>query len=113
MLKKIQKISKKAGQELIELALTLFYCVIDTDTPLPIKSLILGDLAYLVCPFDLIPDLTPGIGFSDDLTVLLGTLALIPRAIKDEHKRKAAYTAGKWFSSVPNKNTPCKLEVTQ
>ena len=40
------------------------------------KLVILGVLAYVVLPTDLVPDFIPGLGYADDLAVLLAGLKL-------------------------------------
>lgn len=103
MLNKIKCLAKKAGKEVIRVALVLFYCLKDRGTPFSVKSLILGDLAYLISPFDLIPDFLPTIGFSDDFGVLVTSLALLTKSIKKVHWEKANHTLSNWFDS-PNYN---------
>ena len=43
------------------------------ETPLSVKALIIGGLIYMVSPLDLIPDVIPILGLTDDA----GVLALI------------------------------------
>jgi uncharacterized membrane protein YkvA (DUF1232 family) len=65
----------------------------DRRTPLPLKVLLGGALAYLVTPLDLIPDALPIIGQADDLTVLLIVLDLFianaPEPVRREHLERA------------------------
>jgi len=70
-------------------ALAAFYCATDPATPTKVKGMLLAALAYFVVPVDLIPDLLPGIGFTDDLTVLATTIGMLAGHITDEHRRKA------------------------
>ena len=44
-------------------------------TPTHMKALIIGAIGYIVLPLDLIPDLTPVIGYSDDLASAAGVVA--------------------------------------
>jgi len=64
--------------------------------PVP-KLVVLGVLAYLVLPVDLVPDFIPGLGQADDVAVLLAGLKLFlrlcPPAIVQEHVKSIA--AGK------------------
>jgi len=88
-----------AGKTVLEPALTLYYCYLDPDTPPWAKVVIVGSLGYFISPIDAIPDITLGIGFSDDflqLTAALGTVAI---HIKNEHKKKAAEKLKQWFGS--------------
>ena len=49
----------KAGKEVIEKALILYYCLQDDDTPAWAKTTIIGALGYFISPIDAIPDLVP------------------------------------------------------
>ena len=46
-------------------------------TPTHMKALIIGAIGYIVLPLDLIPDLTPVIGYSDDLASAAGVVASV------------------------------------
>jgi len=65
------------------------------------KALLVGALAYVVLPFDLIPDVIPFVGEVDDIVILLAAarwfLAWCPPAVVREHasaidgRRQAAW----------------------
>ena len=61
------------------------------------KLVVLGALAYVVLPIDLVPDFVPGLGQADDVAVLLAGLRLFlrlcPPEIVQEHVKSIA--AGK------------------
>ncbi len=65
----------------------------DRRTPLHLKGLLVAALAYLVMPFDLIPDAIPILGQADDLTVLMLVLDLFianaPAEVRREHAERA------------------------
>ncbi len=86
----LAKAALTAGRKSILTALTLFYCLRDSDTPAWAKGVIVGALGYLVLPTDLIPDMIPGIGYTDDWGALVAALGTVAAYIKDEHKMKAA-----------------------
>ena len=52
---------------------------------IPLRTIvaIAAALLYFINPFDLIPDIIPGIGFVDDLAVLLWLTGNIDKDIKD------------------------------
>jgi uncharacterized membrane protein YkvA (DUF1232 family) len=66
-----------------------WYCAFDPTTPLRAKAILLGALAYFVMPFDVVPDFLIGIGFTDDLTVLLTAYGIVRSHLKPEHREKA------------------------
>ena len=88
-LKKVANFAGKAGREVIEKTLILYFCLNDSDTPIQAKMVIGGALAYFVNPMDAIADVVPLLGFSDDLGALAGSIAVVSVHIKPEHKDKA------------------------
>lgn len=46
-------------------------------TPTHLKALIVGAIGYIVLPVDLILDITPGIGYADDLASVAGVVAAV------------------------------------
>ena len=94
---KIRQFAVTAGKEVIEKALTLYYCLQDKDTPTSAKTVILGALAYFISPIDAIPDLTPLIGYSDDLGALAMALAIVASHLKKEHAKLAEQKLSQWF----------------
>ena len=91
------KLARRGGRKLIILAMTLFHCLNDSETPAWAKSVIVGALGYLILPLDFIPDAILGAGFTDDWSVLLGAVATVATHIKDEHKVKAAAVADRFL----------------
>jgi uncharacterized membrane protein YkvA (DUF1232 family) len=87
------KLAKRGGRKLISSALTLCYCLRDSETPAWAKTVIVGALGYLIFPLDFIPDAILGAGFTDDWSVILGAIATVATHIKDEHKTNAAALA--------------------
>jgi uncharacterized membrane protein YkvA (DUF1232 family) len=86
---KLGRIICTAGHKTVLSALTLFYCLQDRDTPKWAKGVIIGALGYLILPTDVIPDVLPGIGYTDDWGALVAALATVAAYIKDEHKTAA------------------------
>lgn len=95
---KIKNFAIDAGQDVIEKALTLYYSFLDADTPAWAKTVIISTLGYFIVPIDAIPDLTPVVGYSDDLGALVSALAIVAAHIKAEHKTKAQEKLKDWFS---------------
>lgn len=73
-------------------AVAAYYCTLDRETPLRVRGTLLAALAYFVMPLDLLPDIMPALGFTDDAAVLMAALQMISAHIKPEH-RHAARTA--------------------
>ena len=66
-----------------------YYCALDRRTPMRVRAMLLGALAYFVMPVDMVPDLLAGIGFTDDVTVLLGVLGVVRAPITEDHRTAA------------------------
>ena len=73
-------------------AVAAFYCATDSHTPMRVKAILFAALGYFVLPVDTIPDFILGVGFTDDLTVLVTALALIRTHMKPEHYDRAHRT---------------------
>lgn len=77
------------GLSLIYKALQLFYVAQSPDCPMKVKAGIYGALGYFISPIDLIPDLTPVVGFSDDASAIGLALLLAQMYITEAVKEKA------------------------
>lgn len=86
---KIKNSVKNAGLKLIYEALQLFYVMENPNCPLKIKASIFAALGYFISPFDVIPDFTPIVGYSDDAGAIALALGLAQLYIDDEVKQKA------------------------
>ncbi|MEH6492627.1 YkvA family protein [Halopseudomonas sp.] len=94
---KLAQHARAAGREVVEKALWLYYAARRPETPGWAKAVILSVLAYFIAPIDAMPDFTPFVGFTDDLGVFAGALAMVSMYIDDEVKGKATATAERWF----------------
>src|SRR5436190_19045328 len=71
------KVKRQAAQlPFAEDLLSAYYCAFDRETPLQVRAVLLGALAYFVLPFDAIPDMLPLLGFTDDAAVLATAMKL-------------------------------------
>lgn len=66
-----------------------YYCAFDKTTPLKVRGTLLAALAYFILPFDIIPDFILGLGFTDDLAVLVTAFTLVKNNITESHRDKA------------------------
>ena len=53
------------------------------------KLTLFAALGYFVMPFDVLPDLLPVIGFTDDAAVIATAIASVANAIRPDHREKA------------------------
>ncbi len=73
-------------------ALAAYYCATDAATPLKVKATLFGALAYFIMPFDVIPDIILGLGFTDDMAVLITAVTLVRNHITQSHRDRAKET---------------------
>jgi uncharacterized membrane protein YkvA (DUF1232 family) len=88
--KKLKRVAAKLP--FVEDLLAAYYCAFDRQTPRHVQLALLGALAYFILPFDVMPDLMPVLGFTDDAAVLATALRMVASHIKPEH-RDAAHAA--------------------
>ena len=86
---KVKGYALKAGSEVIGRALLLYYAAQRPDTPVWAKSTIYGALGYFISMADAVPDITPIVGYTDDLGVLALAIATIAAYIDDGVREKA------------------------
>ena len=90
------KLRKTLGRiPFVEDALAAYYCAIDTSTPLYVRAVLMGALAYFIVPSDVIPDFIVGIGYTDDASVLAAAIAAVRANLKSEHFTAARAFLGK------------------
>ena len=97
---KIKTYASKLGQRTVYSALLLYYAYRRKETPYWAKNIVLGVLGYLITPIDFIPDLTPIIGYTDDIGILSFGLVTIAAFVNDEVKVEARTKLSKWFNSL-------------
>jgi uncharacterized membrane protein YkvA (DUF1232 family) len=88
-LEKMKAFGAKAGKGLVEQAFIMWYVLHDPNTPTPAKLTIAGALAYWILPIDMIPDLLPAVGFTDDISVIAAAITSIAISITPDAKAKA------------------------
>ncbi len=97
---KIKKISKSAGVQVVYAALLLFYLLSDKDVGIKSKLSIAAALGYFILPTDAIFDLTPLIGYTDDLGVMIFVLTQVASNITPEIKENARRKLNEWFGEI-------------
>lgn len=87
--KKVKKVAKKAGREIIEEALKLFYIIITKRIGTVAKATAIGALGYFISPIDAIPDITPVVGYADDLGVIALAISSLKKYITPKIEKQA------------------------
>lgn len=79
-----------------------YYVIVDKTVPLKEKAKILATFAYFFLPIDLIPDVLPLIGITDDLTALVLLWRVMRKNISNNERvrQRATARADKMFPST-------------
>jgi uncharacterized membrane protein YkvA (DUF1232 family) len=90
------KLKRFAGRvPFVEDFIAAYYCAMDPATPMRVRGMLLAALAYFILPFDLIPDMIPVLGFTDDAALLAAVITLVSSHITPTHRAAAARALGK------------------
>lgn len=82
-------------------AIAAYYCAFDPATPVQVRGILLGALAYFVLPFDMLPDFILGLGFTDDMAVLFTAISLIRTHMTPAHHDRAKAALEKLRNGEP------------
>lgn len=94
---KMSRVFKRAGYELLEKALWLYYAAQRPETPRWARVTAYGALGYFILPFDAIPDWLFGLGLTDDLGALTLAVATISQYIDSDVRRRSTIRLDSWF----------------
>ena len=78
-----------------------YYAAFDRATPLKAKGILIGALAYFIMPVDTIPDLVLGLGFTDDMAVLLAAFNVVRTHVTAGHRARARETVARLRAGAP------------
>ena len=102
---KISRVGLKIGVEVLFYVMLLFYLLSDKNVPLRNKMIIMAALGYFILPADLIADIIPVLGFTDDAAFLSYALGSVADSITPEVKSKAKEK----IKEILNKNIDASL----
>ena len=93
----IIKILIRAGRTIAKPALEVFEMALDPFTPAQVRVSLMAALAYLIMPFDLLPDFMPLVGFSDDFVALTAVLSIWSQYMTPSIRTRAEIKLNKLF----------------
>ena len=92
-----RQLLRRAGRSIARPALEALEMMLDPATPPQARFTLLAALTYLLVPTDLIPDLLPVAGFSDDLVALTAMMGIWNQHITPEIRERARRRLDRWF----------------
>lgn len=99
-LKYIGRAFRNMGQQLVYSVFLMIGAYKRQDAPRWAKRIIIGGLGYLLSPIDAVPDLSPLIGYTDDLGVLSFGLVAIASYINNDVRIQARRAVKTLFGEV-------------
>ncbi len=72
-----------------DLVVAAYFAAVDPATPARVRAALFAALAYFVVPADMIPDVVAGLGYTDDLAVLLAAMRTVAPHIDERHRARA------------------------
>jgi uncharacterized membrane protein YkvA (DUF1232 family) len=101
------KLTRFAGRvPFVDDAVAVYYCAMDTNTPVRVRGTLLAALAYFIMPADMIPDILVGVGLTDDAAILAAVMGLLTTHIKPHHRAAAAKALGKDLPPADSNDQP-------
>lgn len=95
--RKIKHSARAAGEKTIYNVLVLFYTMREPNTPVWCKAVIAGTLGYFISFIDAIPDLTPILGYTDDISLIVAAVGTLAAYITPEIEQKAKNKTHEFF----------------
>ncbi|MGP4844589.1 YkvA family protein [Marinobacter sp. 1Y8] len=97
--------TKQLGRRPAELGLVLFYTLREPGTPTWCKAVISGSLGYFISLIDAVPDLTPVLGYTDDISVMIASIAILGAHVTPDIRRRAHHRADTIFGTQSTATT--------
>jgi len=94
---KLRRYAASAGRPVVERALWLYYAARRPDSPVWAKATVYGALGYFISMVDAIPDLTPVLGYTDDLALMALALTTLAAYVDEGVKQRTAAVMARLF----------------
>ncbi|SBS33731.1 putative N-acetyltransferase YjaB [Marinomonas aquimarina] len=108
---KCKRYARSIGRVGLEKAFTLYYATEHKNCTLAHKTAIYGALGYLLTPIDAIPDLTPFLGYTDDISLIGAALIAVASCIDESVKHKAKHRVSRLLGEGALEGVrECKVE---
>ena len=97
----LRRLLQRAGRGIAAPALEALELMLAESTPGPARITMLAALTYLLVPTDLIPDLVPVEGFSDDMVALTAMISVWSNHVTPDIRSRVQRTLDRWFPLTP------------
>ena len=97
----LRRLLQRAGRGIAAPALEALELMLAESTPGSARITMLAALTYLLIPTDLIPDLVPVAGFSDDMVALTAMISVWSNHVTPDIRSRVQRTLDRWFPLTP------------
>lgn len=104
---KMKRAGTKLGVTPVYLVFLLYHSLMSKDIPIASKAPITGALGYFISFIDVMPDLTPILGYCDDVSVIIGALVLISTQVNKKIIQDARDSTRKIFVNITDEEFSC------
>lgn len=98
LLNKLKVVGKKIGSQVILYVIIMVMLLSDSKIPVKVRLVFMAALGYLILPTDLVADLIPAIGFTDDIAFLTYAISSAQEYITPEVRIRAKEKLGYWIN---------------
>ena len=103
LLTKITSVGRWAGAKVVYAVLLLYYVLRNPNVSMADKSKIYGALGYFILPTDLLFDIIPLVGYTDDMAAIMWAIHTVAKNITPEIKEQAKAKLSEWFDNYNEK----------
>lgn len=96
---KLKVVGKKIGSQVIYSVIIMVMLLSDSKIPIKIRLIFMAALGYLILPTDLIADMIPALGFTDDIAFLTYAISNAQEYITPEVRNRAKEKLGQWVNN--------------
>ena len=100
----LPRLLSKTGMDLVAKIVQLYYVARSPDVPGWVKASVCAGLGYLILVPDAVPDVTPLVGFLDDIAVLSSLFTTVAAHISPKVKGQADAKLAELFPVTAAKN---------
>ena len=95
---KLKVVGKKIGSQVIYSVLIMVMLLGDSKIPIKVRLIFMAALGYLILPTDLVADMIPALGFTDDIAFLTYAISNAHEYITPEIRNRAKEKLGQWVN---------------
>lgn len=93
---KVVNLSCHVKKKVVYKAAILYVILTESEAPAWVKASIIGALGYLICPLDTVPDILPGVGFIDDVSLMGFLIVEISAYVTSSVQKRAEAFRDAW-----------------